>query len=293
MKILVLGGTGMAGHMISIYLYENGHNVTMSVRTINNLFSKNIKQILWNDLDFNSLKKIIKNNNYDVVINCIGILNDDVDANLKESILLNSYLPQFLNYTCSQLKIKFIHISTDCVFSGKQGNYSENSISDGLSNYDKTKSLGEFNSSNNLVLRNSIIGPDIDKNGKGLFNWIFYQKNKSINGYKNWIWSGITTLELAKQIKIIIEKKWFNGIKNLTNEIKISKYELLSIINSEFNLNVDIRPLNHDIFLDKSLITIREKWIFIPSYETMIRELKEWILNHKDIYSSNYIDFFS
>ena len=111
-----------------------------------------------------------------------------------------------LNKLCDSINSKLIHISTDCVFSGKTGGYDENSIKDAIDDYGKTKSLGEFDSEcNHLCIRTSIFGPEIKQNGEGLVHWLFNQKGK-IFGYKNVFWSGVTTLELSKAIRFSIEK---------------------------------------------------------------------------------------
>ncbi len=283
MKILVIGGTGMAGHLIAIYLMENNFFVNVLVRTKNQKIPKKIKQIVWKNNSFDELSNLIDQNNYEWVINCSGILNKNINNNMENAILINSYLPNFLNSLSQKMQFKLIHLSTDCVFSGKDGPYNENHIKDGLSIYDMTKSLGEFQIINkNVILRNSIIGPEIKDNGIGFFHW-FMKQQDSINGYENWIWSGITTLELAKNIKKIIDNN-ICGLFQLSNNVPISKYSLLNLINKIFNKKIDINKSMLDDTINKTLINNKIDFFKISTYEQQIKDLKEWIINHSYIY---------
>jgi len=279
MKILVLGGTGMAGHTISIYLKEAGHDVTaFSRRKVD--YCRNINGDITN---FESLGKIIVEGQYDAIINAIGILNQDAEDNKSNAVILNSYLPHFISNTAKNMKTKVIHMSTDCVFSGKTGGYSETSFRDGETFYDRSKALGELDNEKDLTFRNSIIGPDMSENGIGLFNW-FMKQDGPINGFTKAIWTGVTTLTLAKAMEQALNEN-LSGIYNLVNNETISKYELLKFFNKYMkDGQIEILP-NDELSLDKSLINNRKDFSFIvPGYETMAAEMKEWVDNHKDIY---------
>lgn len=280
-KVLVLGGNGMAGHIISLYLNENNYDVTTLCRKYFYL-NDDIKNIIW-DENFETLETII-NAGFDVIINCIGILNSVCDKNPKNALKINSFLPHFINKFLINKKTKLIHLSTDCVFSGKNPPYNELSIPDGSSIYDITKATGEFISGENVVvLRNSIIGPDINKNGTGLFNW-FMKQNEGIIGYDNWIWSGITTLELAKQIDKILKNDLI-GFFQLTNNTSISKYSLLILFNEITNKKIIITKNSLQNKIDKTLInTVNNNSFNIPDYKSMIIEMYNWILKHKEVY---------
>lgn len=281
-KVLVMGGNGMAGHMIALYLSQNKYDVTTMCRK--QLFlSENIKNIIW-DENFDSLKKIL-HNDFDIIINCVGVLNSACDVNPVSAVRINSFLPHFISKNITNEKIKFIHLSTDCVFSGKNAPYYEFSIPDGNSIYDITKATGELIYGDNIaVLRNSIIGPDINKDGIGLFNWFMNQKN-NIQGYENWIWCGITTLELSKQIDHIIKNK-LCGLFHLSNNVSISKYDLLNIIKKVTNKSILINKIKKYNKIDKTLINTRNDFIFkIPSYDEMIIEMWEWIKKNREIYN--------
>ena len=279
MKLLILGGTGMAGHTISIYFKEKGYDVTAFCRSEVE-YCNNIKGDV---TDFENLKKIIVEGQYDAIINAIGILNQDAEDNKAIAVLLNAFLPHFLSDTTKDMKTKIICMSTDCVFSGKTGSYSECSFRDGETFYDRSKALGELKNNKDLTFRNSIIGPDMNVKGIGLFNWFMKQEDQ-IYGFTKVIWTGVTTLTLAKAIEQALTEN-LTGLYNLVNNKTISKYELLQLFN-RFMKNNEIEILQSDShFLDKSLVSNRTDFSFkVPSYETMVYEMKEWIDNHKDFY---------
>jgi dTDP-4-dehydrorhamnose reductase len=279
MKILVLGATGMAGHLISIYFQEAGHNVTAFSRRK----FKYCNNINGDITDFAFLKKLITEGYYDAVINAIGILNKEAEARKDLAVLVNSYLPHYLCDITRDMKTRIIHMSTDCVFSGKTGGYNETSLRDGETFYDRTKALGELENNKHLTFRNSIIGPDLKKNGIGLFNW-FMKQNDSIKGYTNAIWTGVTTVTLAKAMEKALEENLI-GLYNLVNNECISKYDLLKLFNKHLkNDAVTILP-SYEVEANKSLINNRNDFSFkVPSYEQMVVEMKEWIENHQELY---------
>ena len=279
MKVLVLGGTGMAGHTISMYFKEAGHDVTAFSRSKVE-YCNNINGDI---TDFQNLKKIIIEGQYDAVINTIGILNQDAEDNKSNAVLLNSYLPHFLSDTTKDMKTKIIHMSTDCVFSGKTGGYSETSFRDGETFYDRSKALGELENNKDLTFRNSIIGPDMSERGIGLFNWFMKQEGQ-INGFTKAIWTGVTTLTLAKAMEQALKEN-LTGLYNLVNNETISKYELLKLFNKYMKNNEIEVVLSDNLSIDKSLINNRTDFSFeVPSYETMVAEMKEWIDNHNEFY---------
>ena len=279
MKILVLGGTGMAGHTITLFFKESGYDVTaFSRRKVD--YCNNITGDI---TDFKKLKDIIIDGRYDAVINAVGILNQDAEDNKSNAVLLNSYLPHYLSEVTKSMETKVIHMSTDCVFSGNTGGYTETSFRDGTTFYDRSKALGELENNKDLTFRNSIIGPDMNENGIGLFNWFMKQKSQ-INGFTKAIWTGVTTLTLAKAMEQALNED-LTGLYNLVNNDTISKYELLKLFNKHMkNGEIEILKSNK-ISLNKSLINTRSDFTFkVPDYETMIIEMKEWIDNHSELY---------
>jgi dTDP-4-dehydrorhamnose reductase len=278
-KILVLGSIGMAGHQITLYFKEKGYDV--SAYSMNPFpYTKNI---LGNALETDNFKNMLLEGDYDVVINCIGILNQVADENQSLAVYLNSYLPHLVADTLKGKKTKLIHMSTDCVFAGNTGPYYEDSLRDGITFYDRSKALGEIEDHKNLTFRNSIIGPDMNENGIGLFNWFMKQKGE-INGFTGAMWTGVTTLTLAKAMEQAI-KEDLSGLYNLVNNTSISKYDLLCLFNKYFRNNKLTINKSDSLNLDKSLRSKRDDFSFVvPSYEEMVRKMSEWVNEHKDLY---------
>lgn len=279
MKILVLGSSGMAGHVITLYFKERGHDVTAYSMTPFP-FCKNI---IGNALETESFKQLLVSENYDAIINCIGLLVQASDNNKAMAVYLNSYLPHLVADTIKERKTRLIHMSTDCVFAGNTGPYYEYSLRDGNTFYDRSKALGEVEDNKSLTFRNSIIGPDMNKNGIGLFNW-FMKQSGTINGYTGVKWTGVTTLTLAKAMEQALNEN-LSGLYNLVNNDYISKYDLLELFNKHFR-NGQLTISKVDILqLDKSLVHKRDDFSFtVPSYEQMVIEMKEWVYAHKKIY---------
>lgn len=280
MKILVLGSNGMAGHLISLYFQEQNYEVTGFARQQSPFLAHSI---IGDASDMDLLKKYISEGEYDAVINCIGLLNQFAEENKAMAVLLNGYLPHYLAEITKNMKTRIVHMSTDCVFAGNDGPYFEDSLPNGTSFYDRSKAIGEINTSKDLTFRNSIVGPDIKSTGIGLFNWFMKQKG-SVGGYTGAIWTGVTTYTLAKAMEQALKEN-LTGLYNLVNNESISKYHLLQLFNKYFrDSKVDIYP-NDQLQLDKSLRRKRNDFSFVvPSYEQQIAEMAEWCNKHKEIY---------
>lgn len=278
-NILVLGSIGMAGHLITLYFKERGYNVTAySMQPF-----PYCNNIVGNALETENFKSMLLEGDYDVVINCIGILNQVADENKSLAVYLNSYLPHLVADTLKDKKTKLIHMSTDCVFAGNSGPYYEDSLRDGITFYDRSKALGEVEDNKNLTFRNSIIGPDMNENGIGLFNWFMKQKGE-INGFSRAMWTGVTTLTLAKAMEQAI-KEDLCGLYNLVNNTSISKYDLLCLFNKYFRNNELKINKSESLNLDKSLRRKRNDFSFVvPTYEEMVSEMSVWVNNHKELY---------
>ncbi len=279
MKFLVLGCNGMAGHMISLYLKEQGHDVFGFDRTASNY----IKSAVGDARNADFMKDLIVEGKYDTVINCIGILNQFAEESKALATYLNSYFPHFLAEVTSGTDTQVIHMSTDCVFSGKRGEYTEDDFRDGETFYDRSKALGELEDNKNITLRNSIVGPDINPNGIGLMNWFMKQK-ASVSGYTKAMWTGQTTLQLAKTMEAAAKEK-ASGLYNTVPDCSISKYDLLRLFNRYLrNDTMQINPID-GVNADKSLKRTRFDFSYIiPDYETMVAELAQWVIRHKDMY---------
>lgn len=279
MRFLVLGCNGMAGHTISLYLKEQGHDVFGFDRRE----SKYIKNATGDARDIDFVKNLIVDGKYDTVINCIGILNQFAEENKSLATFLNSYFPHFLAEVTDGTDTQVIHMSTDCVFSGKRGEYTEDDFRDGETFYDRSKALGELDDDKNITLRNSIVGPDINPNGIGLMNW-FMQQSSPINGFTKAMWTGQTTLQLAKTMEVAAKER-ASGLYNTVPDHSISKYDLLRLFNKYLrNDSIQINPVE-GINADKSLKRTRFAFSYrIPDYEVMVAELADWVIKHKDMY---------
>lgn len=280
MRFLVLGCNGMAGHMISLYLKEQGHDVTGFARSE----SRFVETIIGDARDLDLLKRSIDEGGYDTVINCVGLLNKFAEADHESAVFLNSYLPQFLAKVTADTHTQIIQMSTDCVFSGSKGGYTEDSFPDGTLFYDRSKALGELVDGKNVTLRNSIVGPDIKPSGIGLINW-FLQQHGRVKGYKNAIWTGQTTLQLAKTMENAAIQH-VHGLYNMVPDQSISKYDMLLLFNKYLRSDpIEVVP-EENFRIDKSLVRTRfEGFSYkIPDYEQQIKELGDWMRDHKALY---------
>lgn len=284
MKFFVLGCNGMAGHLISLYLQEKGHDVLGFDRQKSSL----VKSIAGDARDSKTLKDIVDAGKFDTIINCIGILNQFAENDHELAAYLNAYFPHFLAKITDRTATQVIHMTTDCVFSGKKGSYTEVDLRDGETFYDRSKALGELDDEKNLSLRNSIVGPDINPKGIGLLNWFMNNTNgdyPEVNGYTKAMWSGQTTYQLAKTMEAAAQAR-VHGLINAVPNSSISKYDLLKLFNKYLRGDkVKINPIE-GVNADKSLVRTNFDFEYIiPDYETMVSEMADWMKNHKSLYS--------
>lgn len=280
MRFLVLGASGMAGHTISIYLKEQGHRVAgFSRRGVP--FLK--EQVIGDARDEALLAEAISEGEFDVVVNCIGVLNQFAERDPEGAAYLNGRLPHVLAGICEGTHARVFHMSTDCVFAGNTGPYTEDSVPDGTSVYDRTKAAGELNDGRNLTFRCSIVGPDPNPDGIGLLNW-FMQQEESVRGYAGAIWTGLTTLELAKAMECAA-LEGARGLVNMVPSTSISKFDLLRLFNSHLrNGSVTIVPDNR-IQLDKTLVRTNYSCSFRPAdYHRQVKDMANWIQGHQRLY---------
>lgn len=279
MKFLVLGAAGMAGHTIAIYLTEQGHDV-LGFDLVKVDFCNSVEG---DAQDPTYLRGLINSHGFDSVINCIGVLNQFAEMDKARATLLNAWLPHFLVDITRDSSTHIIHLSTDCVFSGARGSYTEDDLRDGESYYDRSKALGELEDDKNITLRNSIVGPDRNINGIGLLNW-FMKQTDSVKGYTGTIWTGLTTLELAKVVETAALTR-AAGLYNMVYEEFISKYELLQLFNEYFrSYKIKIEAVEGPK-LNKSLTRTRYEFDYkIPNYRQMVEEMAVWVRDHKELY---------
>lgn len=283
-RILILGSTGMLGHM----LFFNLKNIQkFNIYNLSYRNKLNPKSFICNIFNISDLEKILKRIKPEIIINSIGILPRDPKFNKINSIYINSFFPQKLKDISREFNSKIIQISTDCVFDGKRGKYSENDIPNETKIYGLTKFLGEINESHHLTIRTSIIGPEIKKEGKGLLHWVFNETGK-IKGFNKAIWGGVTTLELSKVINYCISND-ISGLFHVTNGESISKHDLLNLIKREFKLNKIKIIKDSSIIYNRSLISERSDINYkVPTYEKMISELNSFYSINKGLYSYRF-----
>ena len=269
----------MAGHMIYLYLDKQKKYDLTNIVHKNKLNDESIVVDVTNEELFT---ETIREITPDIIINGIGVLLKGSASDPANAIYLNAYLPNYLSKILKKSAGRMIHLSTDCVFSGKIGSYKETDFKDADDLYGRAKSLGEVINDRDMTFRTSIIGPEVKENGEGLLNWFFNQKAE-INGYEKAIWSGVTTLQIAKGIEQAIDND-ITGLYHYTNGKKINKFDLLSLTNQIFNKDIKINKVEgKDV--DKSLVDNRkEPSLSVPNYEEMLKELQDFMIENKSYY---------
>tara|TARA_R110002020_G_scaffold123525_2_gene280137 strand:+ start:14636 stop:15448 length:813 start_codon:yes stop_codon:yes gene_type:complete len=265
-KVLILGSTGMLGNAVAKYF--------LSLPNFKTYITHRSKLKLNSDsLHFDALTDDLENlPDVDYIINCIGVIKPFMVNKLSDSIYLNSIFPRKLANHCQETHTRLIHITTDCVFSGQEGSYSEDSLHDALDEYGKSKSLGEPD--NCMVLRTSIIGKEIHKDAS-LIAWAVSQKGNNVNGYTNHLWNGITTIQYAKCCESIINKNLYQiGIRHIFSNF-ITKYDLLQLISKTLDLDLKVSKFETVQKCDRTLSTTfgLNKELNIPPLSTQIEEL--------------------
>lgn len=273
--VVVLGSNGMAGSMIYRYLSR-----------VNQLSGGSFYHLYDAATDYAAIRiprdphgivKAVMKYEPDIIINCIGMLVKPCDENKAEALKVNALLPHLLSETPARV----IHLSTDCVFSGLEGPYKEDHPHTETSNYGKTKSLGELDNDKDLTFRMSIIGPDKREEGTGLFQWFlrFAETEKTVDGWGNALWNGITTLELAKAIHYSIhgDKNSLTGVYHLvTNDFR-SKYQLLKEINIAFNADINVNKVQGPKTVNKVLLNTRKDFGYkVSGFLTQLYDLQEF-----------------
>lgn len=278
-QVLVLGASGMAGHVVATRLRENGYNVD----TLSAANPLDEKTFIVDVTEIDILKRVLEKGRYDAVVNCIGLLVKKSDERKDLAAFLNAYFPHFLEYYYKDSSTKVIHLSTDCVFSGKNPPYKENSPYDGELYYDRSKALGEIVNDKDLTFRMSIVGPDMTKEGVGLFNW-FYAQSGTIKGFRKVIWTGVTTIELARAIQSALEQN-LTGLYNLVPDHGISKYDLLGLFKKSFKRDdITVEPEDSTVS-NKILVSTRKDFNFtVSDYPQMVEEMAQWVDKHKNLY---------
>ena len=271
MKILLFGSTGMLGNYVFNILKVN-YDVICITRT---------EYDIVND-EWDKLKIIFENNlnENDIIINCAGIIPQKYnDENIRTYIKVNTIFPHKLNEFAKLYNIKFIHITTDCVYDGSNGNYIVGDLHSAKNIYGITKSLGEPHEA--TVIRTSIIGEELSGK-KSLIEWVKSNKNGKINGFINHYWNGVTCFTLSNIIKKIIKENLFwNGVKHIHSPNIVTKYDLCCYINEIYNLNIEINK-SEDVIKKNMTLLDKEPIFKIDNIYNQIFEQKKNILLYND-----------
>lgn len=281
---MILGSYGMLGHMVFYYLKSlNKYEI------VDASFPEKLHEgsKLLNVKNATELEDYLLSEKPEIIINCIGVLIQGSMSDPSNAIYLNAYYPHQLSKISKSFGGKLIHISTDCVFSGDKGQYTELDTRNAYDTYGMSKALGEVINDKDVTLRTSIIGPELKEKGEGLLHW-YMQQTGNIKGYSQAFWGGVTTLELAKVIDAVINQN-IVGLMHVTNGIPISKYELLNIFTKTFNRkDIQIEAFENKR-VDKSLKSVRTDFYYnYPTYEIMIDEMKSFLVRNRSLYHSHY-----
>lgn len=257
-RILILGGTGMLGHVLLRYFINTGNEVYATSRDISRV-SKMFAPCLathfvQENIDGDNpglINRLLERIKPSMVINCIGIVKQLPIANDPLiAISINSLLPHRIARACCDASIRMIHISTDCVFNGKKGMYTEDDMPAPEDLYGRTKLIGEVEHPGCVTLRTSIIGHEL-RSRYGLIEW-FLGESGRVTGYKNAIYTGFPTVEFARIIRdYVLPNPELSGVYHVSSE-PISKFDLLRLVADRYAKLIDIEP-HEDFVLDRSL----------------------------------------
>ena len=282
MKVLIIGATGMIGHSLWIGLSKI-HDVSVLVRKpkalIPDMPNINRSKIFdgINVLDIDKVERVVEQVRPDVVFNCIGIVKQlEISSNHKACIELNSLFPHNLAQICEKLNARMIQFSSDCVFDGVNGKYSESDVPNATDLYGKTKALGEIDYLENVVtLRTSFIGREVFPHG-GLVNWFEAQEGKMVKGFSKAIYSGLPTNTFINVLNdFILPNSELHGIYHLSSN-PIDKCSLLRLVKDRLGLNISIEE-DPSFVIDRSLSSQKlriETGLTLPDWSELVEDLK-------------------
>lgn len=279
MRILILGGDGMLGHQLlkDLSLVHQVRVTLRQERSAYNRFALFTEGNSYTGIDVrvtDRLVGVLADFHPEAVINAVGVVKQRKDGlDPIPNLEINALLPHRLSALCKAIGAHFVHISTDCVFSGRAGDYSESDEPDPIDVYGHSKLLGEVNNDGCITLRTSIIGPELWRH-TSLLEWFLLQKDKAL-GYQNAIFSGLTTIEMSRLLnRLISDYPRSSGIYHVSSQ-PISKYELLTLIRDKFGLPIELIPDN-TFRCNRSLNSDRFRRDFDyepPTWAQMIDEL--------------------
>ncbi|MCP3773554.1 sugar nucleotide-binding protein [Paenibacillus sp. MZ04-78.2] len=280
-RVLVIGGDGMAGHVLLRYLaahtsYEVFYTTEYGKSDCE--YPLPGAALRLDASDSVMVDKLVEAVRPELIVNAHGIMYDAARQRELEAVRINGLFPHQLAELADRLQARLVQISTDSVFLGDRGRYEERHVPDGTTAYARTKALGEVVRAPHLTIRTSLIGPELREEGSGLLPWFLRQRGE-IRGFVRVPWNGVTTLELARFIHYTAERgDRLSGIVHLTAAETISKYELLERMRRIFDKqDVRIRP-DDAVALDRTLRSTRPELDFaVPGHDRMLEELREWM----------------
>jgi dTDP-4-dehydrorhamnose reductase len=258
--VLVLGAGGMLGHKVFQAAASKFSDTWASIQgrirdyPVEGIAAFGSSQVVEqiDAMNLGSVGHLLDRVKPTVVINCIGVIKQRPAAHDSvASVAINALLPHWLSSRLEEWGGRLIHISTDCVFDGKRGYYTENDLPDAVDLYGRTKALGEVDSSNAITLRTSIIGREL-RTHKSLLDWFLSQNHGTVSGYQRAWWSGVTTNHLSDLIvSLIIDHPSLSGLFQVSSG-RLSKYDLLVMLRDAYDLDITVRP-DQSYVLDRSL----------------------------------------
>jgi dTDP-4-dehydrorhamnose reductase len=282
MRVLILGAGGMLGHKVwQIFRDRFDCHAAMRTRLPLPLFDDDRVIGRFDAGDFDGVTRLIAKIRPDVVVNCIGVVKQLAAAHDPiASITLNALFPHVVARACGEVGARMIHISTDCVFAGTRGNYSENDLPDAADLYGRSKLLGEVTDAQtgvsvpHLTIRTSIIGREL-RTANGVVEWFLSNRGRSVRGFTKAVFSGVTTATLADTLATLIEQHPdLHGLYHVAGDA-ITKYDLLVMLNEAFDAGVTITA-DDSVVIDRTLDATRFRaatGLVPPAWPEMIAAL--------------------
>ena len=295
-NILILGIDGMLGNMLAnVFSQKSSGKLFFTSRRDEPINEFLNGEIINFDATSTGLSSLVSKVKPDFLINCIGAIKPLIKENDTKSITnaqnINTFLPLNIVKSANEFNFKYLQIGTDCVFNGEKGMYNEESITNAIDVYGKTKIAGEIMFKNKTVIRSSIIGPEYGT-GRSLLNWFYHEKSEAVSGFNNHLWNGVTTLNFANVINGIIENNYDAGlIQHLIPSDVVTKYELLHLFAKYFKKDIVINKSEADTVINRTLSTLNPQqnetlwnlggYAEIPSVEENIEELSRYSLTQE------------
>ena len=289
-KVLVLGAMGMLGHAV-YYILAKKYDLDVSGTVRNQNEFNALKKVFDAKLlkkirygvdagNMDSIQKVVEDIRPDIVINCIGLIKQaKTGKDPLPNITLNAQLPHLLAKICEANDARMIHVSTDCVFDGEKGNYTEDDVPDAKDYYGMTKYLGEVDYPHCVTIRTSIIGHEIGTN-LALVDW-FLSQDEDVKGFTGAIYTGLPTVEIARIIHdFILPDQEISGLYHVSSD-PVSKYDLLKLVAAQYEKDIRIEP-SDEFHCDRSLIStrFREKTGYVPpAWPELVSQLHDHCVN--------------